>query len=105
MKIKNVGKDEFFWMIERLRDFSREMDIWEPVAHQLDIDIEEIKVSANSLLQIMQVMDSQVEDDPTNEALKNQCLSFYEMGMEMCTKMEDLHTQLEAKSETERSDS
>ena len=92
-------------MIERLRDFSREMDIWEPVAHQLDIDIEEIKVSANSLLQIMQVMDSQVEDDPTNEALKNQCLSFYEMGMEMCTKMEDLHTQLEAKSETERSDS
>ena len=81
------------------------MDIWGPVAHQLDIDIEEIKVSANSLLQIMQIMDSQIEDDPTNEALKSQCLSFYEMGMEMCTKMEDLHTQLEAKSETERSDS
>lgn len=105
MKIKNVGKDEFFWMIERLRDFSREMDIWGPVAHQLDIDIEEIKVSANSLLQIMQVMDSQIEDDPTNEALKRQCSSFYEMGMEMCTKMEDLHAQLEVKSDTERSDS
>jgi len=98
MKIKNVGKDEFFWMIERLKDFSRELDIWEPVAQQLDIDIEEIKVSAKSLLQIMQVVDRQIEADPSNEAVKKQCLSFYEMGMEICTKIEELHGQLEDES-------
>jgi len=99
MKIKNVGKDEFFWMIERLKDVSRELDIWEPVAHQLDIDIEEIKVSTKSLLQIMQVVDRQIDEDPSNEAVKRQCLSFYEMGMEICTKIEELHGQLESKSE------
>jgi hypothetical protein len=95
MKINNIGKNEFFWMIERLKDFSRELDIWEPVAHQLDIDIEEIKASTRSLLQIMQVVDRQIEEDPSNEAVKRQCLSFYEMGMEICTKIEELHTQLE----------
>ena len=99
MKINNVGKDEFFWMIERLKDFSRELDIWEPVAHQLDIDIDEIKVSTRSLLQIMQVVDRQIDADPSNEAVKRQCLPFYEMGMEICTKIEELHTQLEDKSD------
>ena len=99
MKIINVGKDEFLRMIERLKDFSRELDIWEPVALQLDIDIEEIKVSTRSLLKIMQVVDRQIEDDPSNEAVKKQCLSFYEMGMEICTKIEELHTQLEDRSD------
>jgi hypothetical protein len=99
MKINNVGKNEFFWMIERLKDFSRELDIWGPVAHQLDVDIEEIKISTKSLLQIMQVVDRQFEEDPSNEAVKKQCLSFYEMGMEICTKIEELHGQLEAKSD------
>jgi len=99
MKINNVGKDEFFWMIERLKDFSRELDIWEPVAHQLEIDIDEIKVSTRSLLQIMQVVDRQIEADPSNEAVKRQCLPFYEMGMEICTKIEELHSQLEDKSD------
>lgn len=98
MKLNNVGKAEFFWMIERLKDFSRELDIWEPVAHQLDIDIDEIKVSTRSLLQIMQVVDRQIEADPSNEAVKKQCSSFYEMGMEICTKIEELHTQLEDES-------
>ena len=98
MKIKTVRKDEFFQMIERLRDFSKELVIWEPVAHQLDIDIEEIKTSTRSLLQIMQVVDRQIEADPSNEAVKRQCLSFYEMGMEICTKFEKLHNQLEDKS-------
>ena len=82
-------------MIERLKDFSRELDIWEPVAHQMHIDIEEIKTSARSLLHIMQVVDRQFEEDPSNEAVKRQCLAFYEMGMEICTKIEELHTQLE----------
>ena len=99
MKIKNVGKDEFFCMIERLKDFSRELDIWGPVAHQLNIDIEEIKVSTKSLVHIMQVVDRQFEADPTNEAVKRQCLAFYEMGMEICIKIEDLHSQLEARSD------
>lgn len=99
MKINNIGKDEFFWMIERLKDFSRELDIWEPVAHQLNIDIEEIKASTRSLLHIMQVVDRKIEEDPSNETVKRQCLSFYEMGMEICTKIEDLHTQLEDKSD------
>jgi hypothetical protein len=99
MKIKNVGKNEFFRMIKRLKDFSRELDIWEPVALQLDIDIEEIKVSTRSLMQIMQVVDRQIEEDPSNEAVKKQCLSFYEMGMEICTKIEELHNQLEDKSD------
>lgn len=99
MKIKNVGKDEFFRMIERLRDFSRELDIWEPVAHQLNVDIEEIKISTKSLVQIMQIVDRQIEADPSNEAIKRQSLSFYEMGMEICTKIEELHLQLEAKSD------
>lgn len=99
MKIKNVGKDEFFRMIEKLKDFSRELDIWEPVALQLDIDIEEIKVSTRSLLQIMQVVDRQIEEDPFNEAVKKQCLSFYEMGMEICIKIEELHNQLEDRSD------
>lgn len=99
MKINNVGKNEFFWMIERLKDFSRELDIWEPVAHQLDIDINEIKISTRSLLQIMQVVDRQIEADPSNEAVKRQCLPFYEMGMEICTKIEELHSQLEDKSD------
>lgn len=95
MEIKNVGKDEFFWMIERLKDFSRELVIWEPVAHQLKIDIEEIKSSTRSLLQIMQAVDKQIEADPTNEAVKRQCCSFYEMGMEICSNFEELHAQLE----------
>jgi hypothetical protein len=95
MKIKNVGKNEFFQMIERLKDFSRELVIWEPIADQMDIDIEEIKVSTRSLLQIMQIVDRQIEADPSNEAVKKQCLSFYEMGMEICTKIEELHVQLE----------
>jgi hypothetical protein len=95
METKNVGKAEFFWMIERLRDFSRELVIWEPVAHQLKIDIEEIKASTRNLLQIMQVVDRQIEADPTNEAVKRQCCSFYEMGMEICSKFEKLHAQLE----------
>ena len=95
MEIKNIGKDEFFWMIERLKDFSRELVIWEPVAHQLKIDIEEIKTSTRSLLQIMQVIDKQIEADPSNEAIKKQCCSFYEMGMEICSKFEELHSQLE----------
>ena len=99
MKIKNVGKSEFFWMIARLRDFSRELVILEPVAHRLDIDIEEIKVSIRSLLQIMQAVDRQIEADPSNEAVKRQCLPFYEMGMEICTRIEDLYTQLENKSD------
>jgi hypothetical protein len=99
MKIKNVGKNEFFRMIKRLKDFSRELDIWEPVALQLDIDIEEIKVSTRSLMQIMQVVDRQIEEDPSNEAVKKQCLSFYEMGMEICTKIEELHNQLEDRSD------
>jgi len=99
MKIKNVGKDEFFRMIEKLKDFSRELDIWAPVALQLDIDIEEIKVSTRSLLQIMQVVDRQIEEDPFNEAVKKQCLSFYEMGMEICIKIEELHNQLEDRSD------
>jgi hypothetical protein len=99
MELKNVGKDEFFQMIERLKDFSRELVIWEPVANQLNIDIEEIKVSTRSLLQIMQVVDRQIEADPANEAVKRQCLSFYEMGMEICTKFEELHTQLEDRSD------
>ena len=99
MKIKNVGKNEFFRMIETLQDFSRELDIWEPVAHQMDIDIQEIKTSTRSLLQIMQVVDKQIEKDPDNEAVKKQSLSFYEMGMEICIKIEDLHNQLENKSE------
>ncbi len=99
MKINNVGKNEFFWMIERLKDFSRELDIWEPVAHQLDIDIDEIKVSTKSLLQIMQVVDRQIEADPSNEAVKRQCLPFYEMGMEICTKIKELHSQLEDRSD------
>lgn len=95
MEIKNVGKDEFFWMIERLKDFSRELVIWEPVAHQLKIDIEEIKASTRSLLQIMQAVDKQIEADPNNEAVKRQCCSFYEMGMEICSNFEELHAQLE----------
>jgi hypothetical protein len=95
MEIKNIGKDEFFWMIERLKDFSRELVIWEPVAHQLQIDIEEIKASTRSLLQIMQVVDRQIEEDPTNEAVKRQCCSYYEMGMEICSRCEELHAQLE----------
>ena len=99
MKINNVGKDEFFWMIERLKNFSRELDIWEPVAHQLDIDIDEIKVSTKSLLQIMQVVDRQIEANPSNEAAKRQCLPFYEMGMEICITIEELHSQLEDRSE------
>jgi len=82
-------------MIERLKDFSIELDIWEPVAHQLDIDIDEIKISTKSLLQIMQVVDRQIETDPSNEAVKRQCLPFYEMGMEICTKIEELRSQLE----------
>ena len=86
-------------MIERLKDFSRELDIWEPVAQQLDIDIEEIKTSTRSLLQIMQVVDRQIEEDPSNESVKKQCESFYEMGLEICTKIEELHTQLEDKSD------
>jgi hypothetical protein len=94
MQIKNVGKDEFFQMIERLRNFSRELVIWEPVAHQLDIDIEEIKISTRSLLQIMQVVDRQIEADPSNEAVKRQCLSFFEMGIEICSRFEELHSQL-----------
>lgn len=98
MKIKSVGKAEFFWMIERLKGCSRELDIWEPVAHQLDIEIDEIKAATKSLLQIMQVVDRQIEDDPSNEAVKKQCLSFYEMGMEICMKIEELHTRLEARS-------
>jgi hypothetical protein len=99
MKINTVGKNEFFWMIERLKDFSRELDIWEPVAHQLDIDIDEIKVSTKSLLQIMQVVDRQIEADPSNEAVKRQCLPFYEMGMEICITIEELHSQLEDRSD------
>ena len=99
MKIKNVGKNEFFRMIETLQDFSRELDIWEPVAHQMDIDIQEIKTSTRSLVQIMQVVDRQIEKDPDNEAVKKQSLSFYEMGMEICIKIEELHNQLENKSE------
>ena len=99
MKIKNVGKNEFFRMIETLQDFSRELDIWEPVAHQMDIDIQEIKTSTRSLVQIMQVVDKQIEKDPDNEAVKKQSLSFYEMGMEICIKIEELHNQLENKSE------
>ena len=99
MKIENVGKNEFFQMIERLKNFSRELVIWEPIAYQLDIDIEEIKVSIRSLLQIMQIVDRQIEADPSNEAVKRQCLSFYEMGMEICTKIEELHVQLEDRSE------
>lgn len=86
-------------MIERLKDFSRELDIWEPVAHQLRVDIEEVKVSTRGLVQIMQVVDRQIEADPSNEAVKKQCLSFYEMGMEICTKIEELHTQLEDRSD------
>jgi len=86
-------------MIERLKDFSRELDIWEPVAHQLDIDIDEIKVSTKSLLQIMQVVDRQIEADPSNEAVKRQCLPFYEMGMEICITIEELHSQLEDRSD------
>ena len=31
-----------------------------------------------------------------NEAVQQQCLSFYEMGMEICFKMSELHSQLEA---------
>jgi len=85
-------------MIEQLRDFSRELDIWEPVAQQLNINIEEIKVSTKSLVQIMQVVDRQIKADPTNKAVKKQCLSFYEMGMEICTKIEEVHTQLEDRS-------
>ena len=85
-------------MIERLQDFSRELDIWEPVANQLDIDIQEIKVSTRSLLQIMQVVDRQIQTDPSNEAVKKQSFSFYEMGMEICIKIEELHSQLEDKS-------
>jgi hypothetical protein len=99
MKIKNVGKNEFFLMIERLKDFSRELDIWEPVAHQLKIDIKEIKVSTKSLLQIMEVIDKQLEMDPSNDAVKEQCIPFYEMSMEICSKIEELHTQLEDQSE------
>ena len=99
MKIKNVGKSEFFWMIARLKDFSRELVILEPVAHRFDIDIEEIKVSIRSLLQIMQVIDRQIDSDPSNEAVKRQCLSFYEMGMEICTKIENVYAQLENKSD------
>ena len=36
-----------------------------------------------------------IEADPTNEAVKRQCCSFYEMGMEICSKFEKLHAQLE----------
>ncbi len=86
-------------MIERLKDFSRELDIWEPVAHQMEIDIEEIKVSTKSLLQIMEVIDKQLDIDPSNDAVKEQCIPFYEMSMEMCTKIEELYTQLEDQSE------
>jgi hypothetical protein len=96
MKINNVGKNEFFRMIERLKDFSRELDIWEPVAHQMNIDIEEIKVSTRSLVQIMQAVDRQIEADPSNEAVQQQCLSFYEMGMEICSKISELHSRLES---------
>lgn len=99
MKTKNVAKDEFFLMIERLKDFSRELDIWEPVAHQLKIDIEEIKVSTKNLLQIMEVIDKQLENDPSNDAVKEQCLPFYQMSMEICSKIEELHTRLEDRSE------
>jgi hypothetical protein len=99
MKINNVGKDEFFRMIERLKDFSRELDIWEPVAHQMNIDIEETKISTRNLLQIMQVVDRQIETDPSNEAAKRQCLSFYEMGMEICITIGELHSQLEDRSD------
>jgi hypothetical protein len=99
MKIKNVGKSEFFWMIARLKDFSRELVILEPIAHRLDVDIEEIKVSIRSLLQIMQVIDRQIDKDPSNENVKKQCLSFYEMGMDICTKIEDLYTELENRSD------
>jgi hypothetical protein len=86
-------------MIERLKDFSRELVVWEPVAYQMDIDIQEIKVSTRSLLQIMQVVDRQIEADPSNEAVKRQCVSFYEMGVEICTKIEELHNQLEDRSD------
>ncbi len=99
MELKNIGKEEFFQMIERLKDFSRELHIWEPVAHQLKIDIEEIKVSTKSLLQIMQIVDRQIEADPANEAIKRQCSSFYEMGMEICSKFEELNSKLEDRSD------
>jgi len=99
MEIKDIGKNEFFQMIERLKDFSRELIIWEPVAYQLDIDIEEIKASTRSLLQIMQIVDRQIEADPDNEAVKKQCSSFYEMGKEICTKIKELHGQLEDRSD------
>jgi hypothetical protein len=99
MEIKDVGKAEFFQMIERLKDFSRELIIWEPVAHQMNIDLQEIKASTRTLLQIMQVVDKQIKADPSNEAIKRQSLPFYEMGLEICTRFEELHSQLENKAD------
>jgi hypothetical protein len=99
MEFKDVGKEEFFQMIEKLKDFAKELVIWEPVAHQMNIDLQEIKASTRTLLQIMQVVDKQIEADPSNEAIKRQSLSFYEMGEEICTRFEELHNQLEDRSD------
>jgi energy-converting hydrogenase A subunit M len=99
MEIKKVGKDEFFRMIEKLKDFSRELDIWRPVAHQLNIDIEEIRISTKSLLQIMEAIDKQLKSDPTNESIQEQCGPFYEMSQEICSKIKELHSHIEDKSE------
>jgi hypothetical protein len=99
MEIKKVDKDEFFRMIEKLKDFSRELDIWKPVAHQLKIDIEEIRISTKSLLQIMEAINKQLKSDPTNEAIQEQCGPFYEMSQEICSRIEELNSHIEDKSD------
>lgn len=99
MEIKKVDKDEFFRMIEKLKDFSRELDIWKPIAHQLKIDIEEIRISTKSLLHIMEAINKQLISDPTNEAIQEQCGPFYEMSEEICSRIEELNSHLEDKSD------
>jgi len=99
MEIKKVDKEEFFRMIEKLKDFSRELDIWKPVAYKLKIDIEEIRISTKSLLQIMEAIDKQLKSDPTNEAIQEQCGPFYEMSQEICSKIKELHSHIEDKSD------
>ena len=99
MEIKRVDKDEFFRMIEKLKDFSRELDIWKPVAHQLNIDIEEIRISTKSLLQIMEAINRQLKSDPTNEAIQEQCGPFYEMSQEICSRIEELNAHIEDESD------
>ena len=86
-------------MAEKLKDVSRELDIYKHVAHKLKIDIDEIRISTKSLLQIMETINRQLLADPSNEAIQEQCGPFYEMSREICIKIEELQSDIEGRSE------